>query len=265
MLHYGQNCVQCMLNFKNYPPHFGQPLANQQLEWLPTDTRENYNKLMQDSAHQQYFAEMGWDQPGAITYKFNSHGFRADEFDGAPCLVALGCSFTVGIGLPDHVTWPRQTADALGLACANLAWGGYSADSCFRLAEFWIPELKPEYVCMLTPPRHRIELLLDNQDSADQLPIEVFLPQSQISVFSANDHYLKHWFLNDQNAMINQRKNILAIQQLCADLRIPCTILNAEQHVWWNQGKIDCARDSMHAGPTIHNALTKKFVNDYKK
>ena len=27
------------------PAHFGQYLANQELEWLPTDTKENYEKL----------------------------------------------------------------------------------------------------------------------------------------------------------------------------------------------------------------------------
>jgi hypothetical protein len=254
------------MNINDTPPHFGKPYAGQTLHWLPTDTKENYDRLMQDPGHQQYFAKLGWDQPGAITYKFNSYGFRADEFDGSPCMVALGCSYSVGIGLPDHVTWARQTATALGLKCANLSWGGYSADSCFRLAEYWVPRLKPKYVCMLAPPRHRIEVLLDNQDPGfKQLPVEVFLPQSQSSLFSPNDHYLKHWFLNDENALINQRKNILAIRQLCADLNIPCTIHNAEEHMWWSREEIGYARDYMHGGPKIHNALTKKFVDDYKK
>jgi len=115
------------------PEHSGKHHANQTLEWLPTDTQESYEKLIQDPGHRAYFAEQGWDQPGAITYQFNSHGFRADQFDGGPYMLALGCSFTVGIGLPDHSTWARQTATALGLKCANLGWGGYSADSCYRL------------------------------------------------------------------------------------------------------------------------------------
>jgi hypothetical protein len=248
------------------PVHFGQGLANQELEWLPTDTKENYEKLIQDPGHVKYFAELGWDQPGAITYQFNSYGFRADEFTGGPYMVALGCSYTVGIGLPDRATWPRQVATQLGLTCANLAWGGYSADSCYRLAEYWIPALKPDYVCMLTPPRHRVEVLLDDQDpSIRQLPVEIFMPQSQRSLFNPNDHYLKHWFLNDNNAMINQRKNILAVRQLCADLNIPCTIYNAEDHMCWSREEIGYARDYMHGGPKIHNELAKKFVEAYVK
>jgi hypothetical protein len=254
-----------MKTFENPPVHFGQYLANKTLEWLPTDTKENYEKLIQDPGHRAYFAKLGWDQPGAITYKLNSYGYRADEFDDEPCMVALGCSYSVGIGLPDEVTWARQTATALGLKCANLSWGGYSADSCYRLAEYWVPKLMPNYVCMLVPPRHRIELLLDNQDTMiQQLPVEVFMPQSQSSLFSPNDHYLKHWFLNDENAKINQRKNILAIRQMCADLNIPCTIYHAEDHMWWSREEIGYARDFMHGGPAIHNQLARKMINDYQ-
>jgi hypothetical protein len=255
-----------MKTFENPPSHFGQYLANQELEWLPTDTKENYEKLIQDPGHQEYFANLGWDKPGAITYKFNSYGFRADEFDHEPCMVALGCSYSIGIGLPDEVTWARQTATALGLKCANLSWGGYSADSCFRLAEYWIPKLNTKYVCMLVPPRSRIELLLDEEIlTTRQLPVEVFMPQSQSLLFTPSDTYLKHWFLNDENAKINQRKNILAVRQLCADLNISCTVHNAEEHMWWNRETIGYARDYMHGGPNIHNILTKKFVEAYVK
>jgi len=255
-----------MTTFKNPPHHFGKFQAGQTLDWMPTDTKENYEKLIQDPEHREYFAKLGWDQPGAITYKFNSHGFRCDEFDGGPCMIALGCSYTFGIGLPNEATWAQQTAAALGLKCANLAWGGYSADSCYRLAEYWVPKFKPEYVCMLVPPRSRLGLLLDDGDLLHRhLPVEVFLPQSQSILFSANDHYLKHWFINGENAKINQRKNILAIRQLCADLDIPCTILNAEDHMWWSRKEIGYARDYMHGGPKIHTILTKKFVDGYPK
>lgn len=255
-----------MTTFKNKPVHFGEHFANQTLEWLPTDTKENYEKLIQDPEHRRYFAEMGWDQPGAITYKFNSHGFRADEFDGGPYMMALGCSYTIGIGLPDDVTWARQTAKTLKMKCANLAWGGYSADTCFRMAEYWIPALRPTYVCMLAPPMHRIELLLDKDSlSTPQIPVEVFLPQSQSLLFDPGDQYLKHWFLNEENARVNQSKNILAIQQLCADLNIPCTIHRAEEHMWWGREEIGYARDFMHGGPKIHNLLAKKFLDAYTK
>ena len=112
----------------------------------------------------------------------------------------------------------------------------------------------------------RLELLLDEEILTNsQLPVEVFMPQSQSSLFSMDDNYLKHWFLNEENAKINQRKNILAVRQLCADLEIPCTILDANEHMWWSREEIGYARDYMHGGPKIHSILTKKFVDGYKK
>jgi hypothetical protein len=255
-----------MTKFENTPAHY-LIFANQTLEWLPTDTEENYKQLIQDPKHREYFAAQGWDQPGAITYRFNRHGFRADEFDSGPYMVALGCSYTVGIGLPDSATWARLTATELGLKCANLAWGGYSADTCYRLAEYWVPALRPAYVCMLVPPRARLELLLDTQLlTTNQLPVEVFMPQSQSQspLFNNDDTYLKHWFLNEENAKINQRKNVMAIRQLCADLDIPCTVIAAEQHMCLSREEIGYARDYMHGGPKIHTTLAQQFVAKYR-
>jgi len=262
------NTSQASLTATNpaVPEHSGKHYVNQELEWLPTDTKENYEKLIQDPEHRAYFAEQGWDQPGAITYRFNSHGFRADEFDGGPYMLALGCSFTVGIGLPDSATWARQTATALGLKCANLGWGGYSADSCYRLAEYWIPELRPKYVCMLVPPSHRVEVLLDANDPLvmpHQTLFEIFMPQSKSRLFNPNDTYLKHWFLNDENAMVNRRRNIRAVRQLCAEFDIPCTIHDAHGHMWWSREEIGYARDFMHGGPRVHKILAKKFIDAY--
>jgi hypothetical protein len=258
---YGLNMI-----FKNTPPHFGQTFANQTLEWMPTDTKESYERLIQDSAHREYFASLGWDQPGAITYQLNSQGFRADEFDGGPYLVALGCSYTVGIGLPDQTTWPRQVATQLGLTCANLAWGGYSADTCYRLADYWVPKLRPSYVCMLAPPQHRVELMFSFKEfDTTRIPFEVFMPSGLIATHVQDDHYLKHWFLEEKNALINQQKNIRAIQQLCADLDIPCTIYRAEDHMSRSRDEIGYARDYMHGGPKIHNTLAEKFVEAYVK
>lgn len=251
---------------KKIPHHFGQDYAGQALDWLPTDTKESFERLMQEPEHQQYFKNLGWDQPGAITYKFNSHGFRADEFDGGPYIVALGCSYTVGIGLPVETTWPYQAGHALGLKVANLAWGGYSADTCYRLAEYWVPELMPKLVVMLAPPRHRVELMLDQSHyDVNRMPLEIFLPHSQSQHFRKDDWYLKHWFLEEENARINQTKNCLAIEQLCAKLNIPCQIYYADQQMSCSREEIGYARDYMHGGPIIHTRIAKAIVNGYKE
>ena len=71
------------------PWHFGIPHAGRTYEWLPTDTEENFQQLMQEPEHRKYFGSKGWDQPGSITYKINSHGFRSEEFDPAAPSICL--------------------------------------------------------------------------------------------------------------------------------------------------------------------------------
>ena len=250
-----------MMN-KLAPPHFGKSHANNEFEWLPSDTKENYEKLIQEPEHCKYFAEMGWDQPGAITYKLNSHGFRCDEFSSGPYVLALGCSYTVGTGLPLHDTWAYKVGEALNLKVANLGWGGYSADTCYRLAEYWVPELRPDYVCMLTPPKSRFELLLED---GHDLQVEVFMPQSESQFYNINDKYIKHWFLNEKNAEINQRKNTLAVRQLCLDLNIPCTVIDGNTYMSRSREEVGYARDYMHSGPIAHKLIADKFVGEYYK
>ena len=129
-----------MNNFESVLPaappwHYGMTSAKQTLEWMPTDTQERFNDLMNYEPHREYFREKGWDKPGAITYKINQFGFRCNEFEvGAKSVVALGCSYTFGTGLPVETTWSYLVAKSLDLECYNLAWGGSSADTCYRMA-----------------------------------------------------------------------------------------------------------------------------------
>lgn len=64
---------------------------------------------------------------GSIEYKFNSLGYRTQEFDQFKpenFFLALGCSYTEGIGLRDDQIWCNQLAERLGIKCMNLGLGG---------------------------------------------------------------------------------------------------------------------------------------------
>ena len=233
--------------------HAGQRLANSTSDWLSSDTPESFARMMQDPAHQRYFAEKGWDKPGAITYQLNQHGFRCDEFNNDPCIVALGCSYTVGIGLPIETTWPRLVGQALGLKVINLAWGGYAADTCFRLAEYWLPRLNPTLVVMLAPPVDRIEVLTQKEHM-------VYMPTNLPP--TASDTFIAEWMLNSENSRLNTAKNKLALHQLCANLNVPCQIYNANIYMADSREKLEYARDCMHAGPRGHQILAERILND---
>jgi len=241
------------------PWHFGMNSAGKTTDWMPTDTKENFEKLMQDPVHAAYFRERDWDQPGTITYKINFDGFRCDELDStSPNIIALGCSYTFGVGLPLSATWPKLVADDLGLVCHNLAWPGTSADTCFMLARYWVPKLKPSLVVMAAPPVHRFDLVIDDTN----LPHETFMPgQTQ----HEHDFYIQQWFLNDRNAELNNAKNKLAVKALCAELNIPCLTYNAHEYFARSRDEVEYARDYMHAGPKGHTMFSERIIDDWRK
>jgi len=234
--------------------HAGKRLANSTSEWLSSDTPESFARMMRHYEHQQYFAEKGWDQPNAITYQLNSEGFRCEEFNADPCIVALGCSYTVGIGLPVESTWPWQVGQVLGLRVVNLAWGGYAADSCFRLAEYWLPKLNPALVVMLAPPVDRVEVLTQKEHM-------VYMPTNMPP--TASDPFITEWMLNSENSRLNSVKNKLALQQLCKNLHTTCQTYDANIYMADSRERLEYARDYMHAGPRGHRILVEKILNDF--
>jgi hypothetical protein len=87
--------LESELNVGTYP-------CNQEMFFSPTDvdTEENYDK--NPSQH--------WGKY-SVNYKFNSQGFRSREFkinSNKPVILTLGCSHTVGVGIPVEDNWPEQ-------------------------------------------------------------------------------------------------------------------------------------------------------------
>jgi hypothetical protein len=243
------------MNINDTPPHFGKPYAGQTLHWLPTDTEENYQKHCRRPEYQAYITHKGWDQPDAITYRINSLGYRGDEFDfEKSCLVALGCSFSAGIGLPEPDVWPWRLGKALNLPVVNLSWGGYSADTCFRLAEYFLPKLNVELCVMMSPPPDRIEVLVNQSE------FEVFSPQSMST--NTDSTYLKYWMTNEKNSRLNSMKNMLALEMLCSKQEILCMTYCAFEFFAKSREEVEYARDYMHAGPLGHQLATEKILND---
>ena len=241
------------------PWHCGIYHAGTTSEWMPTDSKESFDRLVQDPEHYAYFKKQGWLEPLAITYQINKEGFRCDDFDSSePCMVALGCSYTMGIGLPLKDLWATKVGAELGLKVYNLAWGGSSVDTCFRLARYWIPKLKPQVVCMLVPPRARLELLTIPKTSP---PAEVFMPMSRSSLFSTNDTFLKHWFGNEENQYINQEKNVLAIESIAHATGAKYASVKADHEAACSRDIVGYARDYMHTGPIGHDMIADKLLN----
>jgi hypothetical protein len=221
--------------------------ANKKLLWLPTDTKERYDQNLKDNYN--LLDQFGWVD-STISYQFNSLGFRSEEFTKSDNAVFLGCSHTVGVGLPLENTWPYYVSQALNLKCYNLGIGGGSLDLAFRLSYYLLKELQPKFVFLLCPGRFRMELFEGND-------LISFLPANSDGHKKLN-YFYKCYLENDYNHFLNQQKNILAIKTLCNDLNIKFIYINDPEI---DQNKTDLARDLMHKGPKSHFNLAQRFLN----
>jgi len=245
------------------PWHAGIYHQNKTLYWMPSDTQEIFEESLKDPAKHKYLEQQGWLDRLAIQYKINSNGFRCDEFESdSDCLVALGCSFTVGIGLPENQTWPWLLGQFLNLKVYNLAWGGNSADACFRMAQYWIPKLKPRLVCMLTPPAGRIELLTA---SGPWPPAENILPTNNTIIPDLNNSvYLKHWFGNSLNSQVNIDKNKLAVEMIAKNNNADYIVFDVDSEESTRPHLYGYARDFLHVSGKGQSNLANKMLEHHE-
>jgi hypothetical protein len=241
----------------NTPPkHFNSQLANKELFWCGSDNLSNYKQNIQKAETRKYLNEQGWlhDQT-AISYSYNQQGFRSDNFDLSPSYIALGCSFTEGVGLPIEQTWPFLLSKKLSKNIWNLGVGGTGLDTCFRLLDYYINELNILGVFLLTPDTSRFEIHTlngticysphwDNLNNPGELLIK------------------KLWYSNDDNSYYNKRKNLLAIEQLCYSKGIKLILRESSDLSTTPPSR---ARDMMHDGYQGHIQVANLFFNDFNK
>lgn len=224
--------------------------ANTVHKWCPMDSKELWVDHTNNSEKKAALDALNWTED-SITYKFNSHGFRSDEFVGDG-IVFLGCSLTVGIGMDLERTWAHRIATSFNLKNWNLGQGAGANDTCFRLGEYWIPKLRPKMVCMLSPSKYRIEIVKPDG-------LDTFLPNSQRSL--KKDLY-NDWLSTDTNGKLNAKKNIDALTLLCNQLEIPFYYLSADETMA-NGGTIqpgDYARDLLHPGYLWNIDIADRFL-----
>lgn len=221
--------------------------ANTEKNWLPMDTEELYREHLR--TRRSDLEQYGWIDR-TFTYRFNEHGFRSDAFDQGEGIMFLGCSMTLGTGLPWEDTWPYQISQRLGLRCWNLAQGGTGNDTMFRLALNWLPKLKPRMVMLMATANERFEII-EGKTSTTLMPT---------SRYPAYLDFYKNWITTESNCLLNRHRNLLAIERLCSQANIPLLIFDwSDLCRWGNEfgSYIDYARDLAHPGPTT----MKMFVS----
>ena len=238
------------------PPKFN-PVKDCELDWWPSDSEESFTRLSNTNTEwRKYIEQQGWHRPGAITYRFNSMGYRGTEPQWhKPVLMTFGCSITMGIGLPQHLVWPWLLGKALDLEVVNFSLGGMSADWCFRMAEYWVPQHRPVLAVMLAPPHERVELVVNDQGNS----------YTYSAHDTVHDKFLQIWFSYSENVRLNTVRNKLAFKALCDQVGIKSLFYDSYDWFAKSREEIGFARDYMHGGPPGHEKLAEQIVNDWNE
>jgi len=245
--------------FKPNYDSFYKRHANQSKEWLQADRKELYELNLK--TNYDLLKNNNWID-NSFTYKFNSHGFRCEEFTNDPTIMFLGCSFTCGIGLPVDNIWPELLSKKLNMRCANLGIGGSSIDTAFRLCHGWIDIINPQLVVLLEPPGVRLELVYDDTIVNLNAGITVFengfLASKNLQSPNHNNHqiFIKEWSIDDNNDYFNKIKNKLAIESICSARNIKYLSISFSELF---KRKVDQARDLSHYG-VMSNQLFSDYV-----
>jgi hypothetical protein len=229
--------------------HSYQKFSNSVQEWDHFDSKERFEKNTKDNF--ELLNKNNWFNK-TISYKFNSNGFRSDEFDSSSdSILFLGCSLTFGTGLCIEDTYNYLIAKSLNLKFFNLGLGGSSNDTAFRLGYHYIPLLKPKVVVLASPEITRLELCNNG---------EIFYYRPQLTNYQM-DRFYKKWISDDTNSLLNCQKNSLAIEGLCLKLGIKFHYFNAPD-LFLHKDIVheDYARDLIHPGVKTHHSVYKKIM-----
>jgi hypothetical protein len=230
--------------------HLHSYLSNKTTAWCEFDNEELFNHHMSIPSKAVKILKFGWDKPGKISYIYNSHGFRTPEFSDIEAGLALGCSFTEGLGLPVENTWPSVLSNILDFPIWNLGVSASSSDSCFRLLDHYINYLNIKFVAVCVPHHQRFEFF----DLTGVL--QTVIPEEETPKYAMP--YYKNWISFSQNSLINQRKNLLSIQKICEDKKIKLVCLDYTEYDI--NSKSDLARDLAHPGIESNKNFAQKVL-----
>lgn len=207
--------------------------ANKKMFWDKHDCEKRYSVNLK--RRYDTMLKNNWiDAEEKIIYEFNSWGFRSPEFTETGGIMFLGCSFVAGIGIPGECRFSHIVSERMGLPMYCMGVTGGSNDTAFRLASYWIPKLKPKHVVFMSTYKNRIEVIINDE----QYKTPFYYPDRY------SRSYLNNFIANEANTYLLNKKNTLAIQQICYANSSNFMLLDVEKNVPY----LDLARDLTHAG-----------------
>lgn len=223
--------------------HRYTPLINSETSWLGNDSESVYNENL--ISNYNLLEQHGWINRN-IRYKFNSHGFRTNNFDTLPSIMFLGCSNTVGIGLPQEHTWPFIVSKKLNLEMINLGIGGIGEDAVFRIADYYVEKIKPKIAVFLQPPIGRLSLITNSDIHYFRIMDFDLVPESY-------KPFYQDYIATEENLTLSIKKHKMAIENICLKNNVKFVYVD-------DISTIDLARDLNHPGIQSNAVLANRVL-----
>jgi hypothetical protein len=222
-------------------------------KWLKNDIEQRYDHSSKE--HRAY-----WDE-NQFSYDLNSYGFRCDEFEeNQESILFLGCSITLGYGMPKEKSWTHLVAQSLGLKEYNLGVGGGSLDCAFKLYNAWQPIIKAKHTVLLIPPAPRFEIFANGLYHTIGSWIKLN-PAHMGFTSSVVENYVD-MLTNDEYMQTLKDRNCHAIKNLARETNSNLIIKDSAD-VSNNENEIK-GRDGTHPGPAWHERLAKMVLGEFK-
>jgi hypothetical protein len=210
--------------------------------WNPKNVKQSWS-----GTDQVRNADPNWNQ-GYISYDYNAHGFRTHDLaslQGQEVDVALGCSFTEGIGLPVEYVWPSVIEQRTARPMLNMGLSGGATDTVARILTNISPLYKINTVYILWPLKHRFEIYENNS-------ICTMYPGSA----SASIEYT--WYMGTEYSSQRFYKHHAITKHLAQLYHFQIKEYIMPYDLWQIPG--DLARDQLHAGVQSHQNLASMFL-----
>lgn len=161
--------------------------------WYQTDSEQNYVPVI---------AGVPNYTKTEILYKFNSDGYRCDEFNlnSEYPILFMGCSFTEGVGLPYNEIWSYYLHKKLSeitnkkIPYWSLAKGGTSIDYGARCLYNFYDRLKPKYIFYLLSGISRREYCFENSMYSNWFPHRTHIYQPSKSFLLMEKIFVDPYF-----------------------------------------------------------------------
>jgi len=217
------------------------------------DTEQQWQHNLRDPYNKKQLQSLGWNDPNCITYDINEFGFRSTDFSQPINLAVFGDSYTMGVGLPDDCLWHAVISQQQGWQVANFGVAGAASRTCFRLANYWLPKIQPDYAIFVMPHSTRLEVATQASDGCMTTPYLV----SQ----DHRDNFLRRWWSTDYNSELEREITQQALQHICALHDIRCMFFPVEFFEAEFYDHSDVARDLRHGGRVFQQQVAN-YIQD---